>query len=227
MVITPVLRGLFGIEIDAQKKTVTVNPHLPAGWDRAEVMRLQTPGGATDLYFTQKNGTLDVYMSQVEDGAWRLRSDMPGATFGPLERSRLPKKLKDAPLEGIRIPLSALDVDLSLGGLNVMESVAAVTPGLLPTPGAQTSKFRFIHTDYGAHKLVLTAEGLAGSTGMVRLMRRGHFIPKVVTEPSSAPEASASYRDCDGDLYACTSMPLLLNFPAGEGWKTITVILTW
>ncbi len=33
MVITPILRGLFGISIDAQSKTITVNPHLPAGWD--------------------------------------------------------------------------------------------------------------------------------------------------------------------------------------------------
>ncbi|MGA2806890.1 MAG: amylo-alpha-1,6-glucosidase [Terracidiphilus sp.] len=29
MVITPTLRGLFGIDIDAQTKTITVNPHLP------------------------------------------------------------------------------------------------------------------------------------------------------------------------------------------------------
>jgi glycogen debranching enzyme len=227
MVITPVLRGLFGIEIDAQKKTITVNPHLPAGWDQAEVRNLQIPGGTSSLYFTQKNGTLDVYMSPTEDDTWRLRSDMPGASFGPLESSRLPKELKIPPHEGIRIPLAALDVDLSLGGLKVIESVEAVTPGMLPTPGAKTSKFRFIQTDYAAHKLVLTAEGLAGSIGMVRLMRHGHFIPKVVTEPSSAPEASVSYRACDGDLYACTSMPLILNFPAGEGWKTITVTLTW
>jgi glycogen debranching enzyme len=227
MVITPTLRGLFGIEIDALKKTITVNPHLPANWDHAEVMNLQIPGGATSLYFTQRNGMLDVSMSPGAGDTWRLRSDVPGATFGPLESSRLPKKLKDAGLEGIRIPLSALDVALSLGGLNVIESVEAVSPGLLPMPGAQTSKFRFLHTDYGDRKLVLTAEGLAGSTGIVRLMRHGHFIPKVVTEPTSAPGASVSYRACDGDLYACTSMPLILNFPAGEGWKTITVTLTW
>ena len=35
MVITPTLRGLFGIDIDAQSKTITVNPHLPASWDHA------------------------------------------------------------------------------------------------------------------------------------------------------------------------------------------------
>ena len=33
MVITPILRGMFGISVDAQTKTITVNPHLPAGWN--------------------------------------------------------------------------------------------------------------------------------------------------------------------------------------------------
>jgi glycogen debranching enzyme len=38
MVITPTLRGLFGISIDAQTKTITVNPHLPT--DLALRMRI-------------------------------------------------------------------------------------------------------------------------------------------------------------------------------------------
>jgi glycogen debranching enzyme len=227
MVITPALRGLFGIEIDAQKKTVTVNPHLPAGWEHAEVHNLQIPGGATALYFTQKGGAVEVYLSPTPGDGWQLRSDMPGATFGPLESSRLPKKLKIPPHQGMRIPLPALDVDLSLDGLDSIENVEAQTPGLAPLTGARTSRFRFIHTDYGDRKLVLTAEGRAGSTGLVRLVRRGHFAPKAVTEPSTAPDASISYRGCDGDIYACTSMPLILHFPAGGGWKTITVTLSW
>ena len=40
MVITPTLRGLFGISIDAQSKTITINPHLPATWDHATVKDL-------------------------------------------------------------------------------------------------------------------------------------------------------------------------------------------
>ncbi len=36
MVITPTLRGLFGISINAQTKTITVNPHLPASGTHAK-----------------------------------------------------------------------------------------------------------------------------------------------------------------------------------------------
>jgi glycogen debranching enzyme len=226
MVITPTLRGLFGIEIDAQTKTITVNPHLPAGWDHAEILNLQLPGGQAALYFTRNGEKLEVYLNATEGDEWHLRSDLPGVTIGPLD-SALPKKLRMAPQQGLRIPTPALEVEYSLGSLHLIESVEAVQPGRLPLPGARTSQFRFLHTEYGDRKLVLTVEGLAGSTGLVSLIRHGHFIPKAQTEPDKAPDASISFRACDADPYACTSLPLILNFPPGEGWKTITVTLTW
>ncbi len=226
MVITPTLRGLFGIDIDAQKKTITVNPHLPPGWDQAEVLNLPLPGAQTALYYSKKSGQLEVYLSPTQGQEWRLRSDLPGATFGPIDLAEA-KMLRQTPRQGLRIPTPALEVEFSLGGWNPIESVQTVLPIEPPLPGAVTQKFRFLSSQYGERKLVLTAEGVAGSTGMVRLFRHGHFIPKVITEPSTAPDATVSYRACDGDLYACASMPLILNFPPGEGWKTITVTLTW
>jgi hypothetical protein len=226
MVITPTLRGLFGIQIDAQKKTITVNPHLPAEWDQAEVMNLQLPGETAALYFARKADHLEVYLSPTVGDAWHLRSDLPNATFGPVGEDVF-KKLHIPPHLGIRITAPALEVEYSLQGLNPIEAVASLLPGRPPSPGARTSKFRFLHSEYADHKLVLTAEGLAGSASIVTLLRHGHFLPKVQTEPISAPDASVSYRACDADLYACTWLPLILNFPPGEGWKTITVTLTW
>jgi glycogen debranching enzyme len=227
MVITPTLRGLFGISIDAQTKTITVNPHLPASWDYAEVLSLQIPGGQTALYFSRIGDRLEVHLTPTNGDEWHLRSDLPGATFGALESQRVsgePKKLAE---QGIRIPLPALEVDESAGRLNVIGSVDEVQPLQPPLPGARTSKFRFLHSEYGDHKLVLTAEGVAGSAGIVTLFRHGHFVPQVQTGTATAPEASISFRSCDADPYACPSLPLILNFPEGEGWKTITVTLTW
>jgi glycogen debranching enzyme len=227
MVITPTLRGLFGISIDAQRKTITVNPHLPVGWAHAEVLGLQLPGGGADLHFTKKDGTLDVYLNSTDGDTWHLRSDEAGASLGSLETSRLPGKLKSIVQQGLRIPLSALELDESAGSLNLIESVSSVEPLQTPLPGSRTSRLLFLHSEYGDHKLVLTAEGLAGSTGIFTLFRHGHFVPKVQMEPASAPDASISFRACDADPYACASLPLILNFPPGEGWKTITVTLTW
>jgi glycogen debranching enzyme len=60
MVITPTLRGLFGISIDAQSKTITVNPHIPASWDHAEVRDLHIGSDTVDLVFTQTHDALSV-----------------------------------------------------------------------------------------------------------------------------------------------------------------------
>ena len=232
MVITPTLRGLFGISIDVQTKTITVNPHLPAGWDHAEVLGLQLPGGKGDLYFTKKDGTLDVFLNSSDGDEWHLRSDEPDASFGALESSRLPGKLKKIVQEGLRIPLPALEVDESAGPY---AGTAIASVSLLnkpPLPGTRANRFRILRSEHADHKLTLTAEGPAGSTALVTLIRHGHFVPRVLSDPGPAndPEnihTSLSYRDCDADPYACKSLPLILQFPTGEGWKTITVTLTW
>src|SRR5260370_396248 len=47
MVLTPAIRGLFGIEADAVHRTLRVQPHLPAGWDFAELSNVRV---GDDLY---------------------------------------------------------------------------------------------------------------------------------------------------------------------------------
>ena len=226
MVITPTLRGLFGISIDAQTKTITVNPHLPASWDHAEILNLPLRGETASLSFSRKNDQLDIYMNSPDDETWHLRSDLAGATIGAIDK-KFVRTAQTTPKMGLRIPLPALEVDESTGGLNVIESVKALEPNVVPVAGARTSKFRILQAEYGDHKLVLTAEGLAGSNGIVSLIRNAHLLPKVQTEPGDSTNASISFRACDADPYGCATLPLILNFPAGEGWKTINITLTW
>ncbi len=234
MVITPTLRGLFGLDIDAPTKTITVNPHLPAGWNSAKVMDLQLPGEETALYFYRRGDHLEVYMSPTQGHAWHLHSDIRGATLGPLVGEvdrKLAKKFRLEPQEGLRIPTPALDVDLA-STLGLSEAAAAYSPSQPALPGARPEKFRVIQSAYGDRSLKLTLEGIAGSVGIVRLTRQGQFLPKVQTDPSpgsgkSEQYASISFRECDAKPEACSSYPLVLHFPEGEGWKTITVTLVW
>lgn len=142
------------------------------------------------------------------------------------------KKLRIPPQEGVRIPLSQVEVDQSAGAYADMAIDTVSLVNKPPLPGAHTSRFRFLDSEYGDHKLVLTAEGPAGSVGIVTLIRHGHIDPKVETTPNAPAGAeqqyaSISHRDCDADFYACKELPLILHFPPGEGWKTITVTLTW
>jgi hypothetical protein len=231
MVITPTLRGLFGISIDAQSKTITVNPRLPAEWKQAGVSNLQIPGGWAALSFTKRSDRLEVELNTQDGDQWTLKSDLPGATIGPIDTGAASFN-RIRPSDGLRIPTPALEVNYVDPEMDLIDPVDQAAPTRAPSPGARTEKFRVVRSDAAERKLTLIIEGTAGSNGILGLIRHGHLIPELKTDPPSDPKAaspvaSISYRDCDSDFYACKWMPLVLHFPPGEGWKTITVTLTW
>lgn len=213
MVITPILRGLFGISIDAQTKTITVNPHLPAGWDHAEVVNLQIPNGVVNLEFS-RNGSLLEVCPFTGLGSWQLRSDLPGASFGPVKKSQaLSSDGEMKPCTGLRIPLPDVQIEPT-----VEEPIE---------PGERTSRARIIVEQRSANQVRLVFEGLANNVAsfVVGLNRPLPNLKLTCPEnANSGPDSSTS-----GARFARASDPkiLRLHFPPGEGWKTITVTLSW
>jgi glycogen debranching enzyme len=68
MVITPILRGLFGLEPDALHHTLRVTPHLPADWPSAEIHNLHIGASTLNLKFRREDATL-VVTAQTLTGA--------------------------------------------------------------------------------------------------------------------------------------------------------------
>jgi glycogen debranching enzyme len=99
MVVTPTLRGLFGLETSERGTLVRFAPQLPADWDDAEVLNYATPTGF--LNFTLGR----------EEGRTRINVYRPG---GPLVRfDGLPKvRVALAP----SLPLDARVRSVSVGG---------------------------------------------------------------------------------------------------------------
>jgi len=209
MVITPTLRGLFGISIDAQAKTITVNPHLPAGWEHAEVKRLSLPGGPEDLYISRGNGVVSVSLSNSNHGNWTLKSELPGAMARRNANGASTLKIPSPPLE--------IDPDFSLEPAVRRDKLLDFIP--VARPGDRTHGFRVVSEQRTEHKVVLEIEGPGGTVGGFSLVRNGKLVPKANGASLSMSDAAASD----------ASVPILLSFkfPAGEGWKTITVTLTW
>ncbi|MGA7524681.1 MAG: hypothetical protein WBW84_19690 [Acidobacteriaceae bacterium] len=54
MVISPTLRGLFGLEWNAPANTLTVTPRLPADWNTATVRHIPLGDSTVDLTFTRQ-----------------------------------------------------------------------------------------------------------------------------------------------------------------------------
>jgi hypothetical protein len=210
MVITPTMRGLFGISIDAQTKTITVNPHLPASWDHAAIHHLPLSGGGETLSFDRNGSVLEVTLSDNHHTGFRLHSDLPAATSAELPNGSL----------GIRIPLPLLEIS---------------TPFTPPLPGARTENPRIVSETWAPASATLVFEGKAGATATYEILRRS-LLPHLkvdcpqnkVLDPADTTHRAASITmDEAGDRDPSVPITLALHFPQGESWQTLTVTLTW
>lgn len=95
MVISPVLRGLFGLKWNAAAMTLTVNPQLPADWNSATVRNVPLGSSTFDLTFTRQRQNLVVTAAGAQ--GVRLVSNVPHSA---------------AEGETLRIPLPAVEVSI-------------------------------------------------------------------------------------------------------------------
>ena len=87
MVLTPSLRGLFGVSFDAPTNTLHVAPQLPADWSGATLRHVPAGSGRVTLRFTRAGAAMEVRMEMESGPAPRLagtsgnalRVSLPGA----------------------------------------------------------------------------------------------------------------------------------------------------
>jgi hypothetical protein len=65
MVITPILRGLFGIDVNALNRTLRVTPRLPANWESAAVLRVHVGDSLVDVVYQRSGMAMLVSMEQL------------------------------------------------------------------------------------------------------------------------------------------------------------------
>lgn len=144
MVVTPILRGIFGLELDAPKDVVFVTPHLPAAWNHAELRHVALGSNHFDLSFQRKGSELVIDM-EGDAGSARLASHAPGANISGNGRI-------------LHIPLPAVEVFL---------------PSELPLPGSRTAMPKVISEIYTDHIYTLVLEAEGGSTLVLPLRTNG------------------------------------------------------
>jgi len=216
MVITPTLRGLFGISVDAETKTITVNPRLPAQWEDARVDNLVLPDGSTNLLFAHSGDFLTVSMDNWKLPEWKLRSDLVTASIR--------KDPTGSNGTMLVFPLPAVEIR---------------TPEAAPSiAGSRTGHFRVVREEVGNREIKLTVEGLGGSRADLTVLRHKLVQPKVKLPPGVHADEDESDPEAKGPAVSLSFLDtahedpkvperLAFHFPPGEGWKTITVTLTW
>jgi glycogen debranching enzyme len=164
MVVSPVLRGLFGLEWDAAANKLTITPSLPAQWDKAKLYHVPLGSGDLDLEMTRDGTMLVVRATGPSAQQVVLASRTPGAKFSG--------KL-------LRIPLPAVEAGLTHA---------------LPDPGAATQQMKVIDQQSSANSLTLTLSAVANSHQTVMLrVNDPHIKLRIDGAEAPQPANSSSY----------------------------------
>ncbi len=133
MVISPVVRGLFGLEWDASGKKLTITPSLPAQWDKAALHHIPFAGSDLDLEMKREGSMLMVRPAGPSAHQVVLASHTRGASWSG---------------NVLQIPLPAVEVGLHHA---------------LPEPGALTQQMKVIDQQSTVNSLTLTLSAAANS----------------------------------------------------------------
>lgn len=141
MVISPALRGLFGLEWNAADRVLSVTPHLPAMWKEASLSEVPLGPGHFGLSVRRDGSNLIVRLVDAKAESVHLSSHAAGA------------KVEHGVLQ---IPLPAVEVGLAHG---------------LPEAGAITSQMKVIDQEESPRslKLQLSAPAQSKQSLVVRL----------------------------------------------------------
>ena len=151
MVLSPAIRGLFGIEADALRRTLQLQPHLPASWDFAEIRNVRV---GDDLYDIKLKRDRNHLLATVS-------SSQP--TVLCLNHQNEVCHDRSVTTRTVSLPLPSVEVSLA--------------EQQLPEAGSPTTQPRVIDESYQPEDLSLTLEGVAGTT--VDLFLRNNMLQPI------------------------------------------------
>ena len=143
MVITPALRGLFGVEADGLSHSIELDPHLPADWDNASVERIHVGASVCSLTYRRQGASMGVKVSTASGPAVRLASAVKGAKVAS---------------DGASIVFALPPVEVAV-------------PHGLPLPGVRTAQMKVLSESADAHSLKLELEAEADSVVELKVRR--------------------------------------------------------
>jgi hypothetical protein len=183
MVITPAVRGLFGIEISGGGKELRFAPQLPADWDRIEARNISAGEARYDLKLVRAEGRLTITITPGD-----FAKTSPTSLSHGIERFVVaPAFPLDARIQSVKVQGHAMqfqlkivgDVQRAEVGIEVHDPTVEIiftydegtdiylVPDLLK-PGAQSTGLRILRTRADDKALHLLLEGVGGRTYTMR-----------------------------------------------------------
>jgi hypothetical protein len=197
MVVSPVLRGLLGLEPSGGGRVLTFAPQLPADWDRIAVRNVAVGDARVDLALERARGEATVTLTRR------------GAATGPLRVRVAPSfpldaTVRSASIDGRPAPTKVarqgdgqrVEVELDVTGshhvaFRLDEGTGVYAPAEAPRRGETSQGLRILRARAEGGRLKLVLDGRAGRTYAigVRGAGRPQAVPGVTV--SAAPGGDA------------------------------------
>jgi glycogen debranching enzyme len=214
MIVSPLLRGLFGLETDAADCEFKLTPHVPAGWNSFSITNLQA--GATTVALQFRKDAHNIWLQITRTGNGQCALD-----FSPALSLRA--NVTVATLNGRAIPyrIEGNDVDQHVSlhfdvpagrstlRVRINDDFALGITSRLPALGSASQGLRIISTSWTPERdrLNIEAAGIGGqsyelsissATGLIEvegaeLNRADRHGAKLVVRFPSGPDPSDAY----------------------------------
>jgi len=169
MVVSPILRGMFGLQTDAEKRQITLAPHVPADWTSFAIHDVRVSGVGVDFQYrkTPDSVVLEVKRNGSEQcwvefsPAFSLRTQIVGVLFNG---KPLPFKLQPNGIDQhltLRVPVSAASSNLII---RVRNDFGLSLSNELPALGSASRGLRVLSESWNTLKTELTLE-VSGRSG--------------------------------------------------------------
>ncbi len=218
MVISPMLRGMLGLQVDALKGELSFAPHLPARWNSATIRHVRVGASSVDLAIRRNGPLLSLNVTNAGSSpvqvifspAVSLRAAVTSAT---VNRARahfdLAPSLND---QHVTMQFSAPPGTTSVQ-IDLAHDFAFDIPASLPALGSTSEGLRVVSEVWNTKHdtLTVTLSGLAGRSYHLPLLDNNHDL-EAVTGATITSETS--------ELLPATA---LVSFGGGSGYVSQSV----
>jgi glycogen debranching enzyme len=169
MVVSPLLRGLLGLDVDAISHRIVFAPHLPADWEAVSVKHVRVGDCLVDLSLQRTLDEIDLTATRSGSGectlefspALSLRAQVLSAELNRRRtRFDLPKNAADQHVS-VRIPLTSGNHKLRI---RIRNDFGLTPPVKLPALGSTSEGLRIVSESWSPSHDTLTLN-LAGRQG--------------------------------------------------------------
>ncbi|MGH9904394.1 MAG: amylo-alpha-1,6-glucosidase, partial [Pyrinomonadaceae bacterium] len=178
MVITPAMRGLFGIEVSAGGKHLRFAPQLPANWNQVEALNVSAGKTNFDFKLDRGSGRLTVTIKRRRESAGAPAGQVSAIDLTIAPAFPLDARVRSVKVQGRTAQFATKRIgdiqraEVSIDGsqenievvYNYVEGTDVFIDQEIPAPGAPSKGLRILRSRADQNALHLVLEGIGGQS---------------------------------------------------------------